>query len=393
MADGANGSGSPLQKRQRTSRKCKKQNVHDISREESEDEDGLEDGTSNSGFSMLQMQQFASIFSTAIESAFALYQNASVVPPTSKQHGGAHEDERESGEEDDDDTKKGEEDDKITAYDKIINNLLGNKETVGPEISEKVARLLEMCLGPALDEKVAKEKRDLFPRPANIENLRVPRLNSVIYKKVTKEHQWSDRMMQQIQSFLVAGMAAVASQAEQAMKLRAWYNGLSEEEKDNLPAELKNLGKSYVTLMDATLLFTKTMNELTTLRRKIIKNDLVEPYKSLLDEEKNPATALWLAGNDVHAAIRKVKDNAFLAEKITTKTSWASNDKRQRSQPYERRSFGRGGGQSDQHRDRSHSRGSKDGFRGNSRGRGSGQHNRSRSEYSDRRDFYRRDPC
>lgn len=96
----------------------------------------------------------------------------------------------------------------------------------------------------------------MFPRPANIKNLRVPRLNPVIYKKVMREHERSDRMLQQVQSFLVAGMAAVASQAKHAMKLRAAYNRLKEKEKHNLPAELKTLDKSYV---------TKTMNELTTL--------------------------------------------------------------------------------------------------------------------------------
>lgn len=63
-------------------------------------------------------------------------------------------------------------------------------------------------------------------------------------------------------------------------------------------------------------MFTKTMNELTTFRRKVIKNDLVESYESPMDDEKNPANPLWLAGNNVHAAIRKEKDNAFLAERL-----------------------------------------------------------------------------
>lgn len=43
----------------------------------------------------------------------------------------------------------------------MIESLLSNQEAVGPEISGKVARRLEMCLGPALDDKVAKEKEVL----------------------------------------------------------------------------------------------------------------------------------------------------------------------------------------------------------------------------------------
>lgn len=210
--------------------------------------------------------------------------------------------------------------DEVDDYDKSIEDILGKQETVGPGLSEKVTRVLEKCLRPALDEKMAKEKRDTYPRPGNVVNLAVTRLNQEIYKRISGERQWADKAMQQIKSFMVAGLTAVGYQAELALKVWTWVNGLKEEEKERLPLEKLQMAKAYVGMMEAAILMTRAMGEVTSLRRKIIKNELIEPYKSLVDD-KNPASPAWLAGDDVHSAIRKAKENAALADKITAKSN------------------------------------------------------------------------
>lgn len=378
--------------------KDKNRPVHDISEESSGDEggSGKNKPSDEPGFSTNQMQQFASILSQAMGSALASVsgwqsQNALRDASFGDKDGGAHEDEEKDS--DSEDKGEGRELDEVDEYDKSLDNLIENRETFGPEISEKVGRVLSKCLGPALDEKVAKEKRDSYPRPENVKNLGVPRLNPEIYKRISGERQFADKAMQQIQSFSMAGMTAVGYQAELAWSIRNWFNSLKEEEKEKLPPELHKLGKMYVSLMDALLLFTRAMWETTSLRRKIVKNELVEPYKSLVDDEKNPASPEWLAGNDVHAAIRKAKDNAVLADKITAKSNWSGGN-RKRSHSSDRRGArsgfggmgavnqGRGGGhyRQDSDRGRSKSRPS------SSRGRGYDNNNG-----NDRRDFYRRD--
>lgn len=65
--------------------------------------------------------------------------------------------------------------DEVDNYDKSIDSIIGNQE--GPDLLEKVGRVLEKCLGLALDEKMVKEKRKLYPKPGNIVNSSVPRLN------------------------------------------------------------------------------------------------------------------------------------------------------------------------------------------------------------------------
>lgn len=39
---------------------------------------------------------------------------------------------------------------------KELSNLLGDAKITGPEISERISRLLERCLGKPLDEKIVK---------------------------------------------------------------------------------------------------------------------------------------------------------------------------------------------------------------------------------------------
>lgn len=214
------------------------------------------------------------------------------------------------------------EDEQLDEYEKALMTLLGDNKVTGPAISNKVGRLLERCLGAPLDDKVLKEKRDAYPRPENIANLKVPRTNSLIFNKATVGHQNLDRGMQLTQSYLVGGIVAVGRQAEKLLGLRKWAASLDEREKESLPEEIGNLTGIYVELMDSLILFVRAMGDMTNTRRKMFRGDLLEPYKSLMEEGQNPPSPDWLAGEDVHAAICKAKANAFAAEDLTRRNKW-----------------------------------------------------------------------
>lgn len=213
-------------------------------------------------------------------------------------------------------------DEEMDDYEKSLLALLGDAKLTGPDISDKIGRLLQRCLGNPLDEKVVKLKRDEYPRPDNVNNLQVPRTNPIIFKKASTDHQALDRGLQVTQSYLVGGISAVGRQAERMLKLRTWASNLGEDEKDNLPEEVSQLTDGYVNLMDSLILLVRVMGDLTTIRRRMFKNNLVEPYKALMDEDKNPPSAEWLGGEDVHGAIRKAKANAGLADDICNRNKW-----------------------------------------------------------------------
>lgn len=218
---------------------------------------------------------------------------------------------------------------------------LGDNKVTGPEISEKIGRLLERCLGSPLDEKAVILKRDAFPRPENITNLNVPRTNPEVFTKASIDHQNLDRGLQLTQSYLVSGIIAVARQAENLLGLRSWVTGLDAEERERLPEKFPKLTAMYTDLMDSIILFVKSMGDLTTIRRRMFKNDLVEPYRSLMEEDKNPPSADWLAGDDIHGAIRKAKANASLTEDIARKGKWQkksfNKNSRNFGKPYDKK--------------------------------------------------------
>lgn len=230
-------------------------------------------------------------------------------------------------------------DPELDDYEKELSALLGDDKVTGPEISERISRLLDRCLGNPLDEKVVKLKREAYPRPENVANLKVPRTNPIIFSKITTEHQGLDRAMQITQSYLVAGITAVGCQAEKLLGLRTWAASLEQEEKDNMPEQVQQLTGIYVHLMDSLILLIGTMSDMTGLRRRMIRNDLVEPYKSLMEDEKNPPTPDWLGGDDVPAAIRKAKANAGLADDLARRGKWPrrnfNRNNRGNSRPYE----------------------------------------------------------
>lgn len=376
----------------RSSKTKSKKDAHNISEESSEGEDtGKEKSVRGGSFSARQMKDFATMISATMGSAFAQASSVHVLavlqfPPKSSQDGRDLSNvQHESSDEN--------EPDEIDDYDKSLENMLGDQEVVGPALSEKVARVLGKCLGTALDEKMVKEKRELYPHPLNIENFSVPRLNPEIYKRISGEHQFGDKALLRVKSYLVASMTSVGQQAELALKVRSWYNRLKEEERECFPNKLGKMAKTYVRLMDTSVLMTRAMWETTSLRRKIIKNELIEPYKSLVDDEKYPASPAWLVGNDVHSAIKKAMENAALANKITAKSSWSGGNKR--SQCSDRGGFRPGFGSGQHNRSSSggnHGRqDSGNQTRGAPRGRGNGGNRGRNFDACDGQDFYRWD--
>lgn len=80
---------------------------------------------------------------------------------------------------------------------------------------------------------------------------------------------------------MVSRIIAVARQAEKLLNLRTWAASLEAEEKEKLPHQINKLTAMYVELMDSLILFVKSMRDLTSIRRRMFKNDLVEPFRSL----------------------------------------------------------------------------------------------------------------
>lgn len=141
-------------------------------------------------------------------------------------------------------------------------------------------------------------------------------------------------------------------QAEKLLGIRNWAATLDDADKEHMPEEIKNLTGMYVELMDSLIMFVRVMGDMTNIRRKMFRADLLEPYKSLLEDDKNPPSPDWLAGEDVHGAIRKAKANASIADDLGRKNKWPKkpfhfNRNSGTNKPYDhnkRKSFGNDNG-------------------------------------------------
>lgn len=196
--------------------------------------------------------------------------------------------------------------------------------------------------------------------------------------------------MQVTQSYHVGGITAVGRQAEKLLGLRTWAAGLDDREKEALPEQIQQLTAIYVHLMDSLIMLVRAMGDMTNFRRRMFRNDLVEPYKSLMEDDKNPPTPDWLAGEDVPGAIRKAKANAGIADDIARRGKWPKKTYNRNSRNYNARPYNNNSGKKrnqnymprrDEHQD------SYNHAQNSSRGRG--RHKNS----GDRRgqDFWRRD--
>lgn len=139
--------------------------------------------------------------------------------------------------------------------------------------------------------------------------------------------------------------------------------------------------------MDSLILLIRTMSDLTNhRRRRRRRNDLVEPYKTLMEDEKNPPTPDWLGGDDVPAAIRKAKANAGLADDIARRGKWPKKSFNRNSKNFGKPYDLSNKKKNPQYNPRDNDSNHQGGYRSSSRGRGEHRNSNER-----RSDFYRRD--
>lgn len=58
-----------------------------------------------------------------------------------------------------------------------------------------------------------------------------------------------------------------------------------------------------------------------------------------MEEDKNPPSADWLGGDDIHRAIRKAKANAVLTEDIARKGEWLKKSFNRNSINYSNKTY------------------------------------------------------
>ena len=105
-----------------------------------------------------------------------------------------------------------------TALLKAIAQDLNLKEKTGPAIKGKLAEVVNALLKDKMSAEALKAKIDNYVRPENIEGLRTPKVNPLIWNQISASMRTQDAGSQKNQNMLVASMIAMAKTADIVMK-------------------------------------------------------------------------------------------------------------------------------------------------------------------------------
>lgn len=176
-------------------------------------------------------------------------------------------------------------------------------EKTGPATSETLAKILESLLKEKLPEEKVQEKVNSYVRPENVQGLRTPRVNPLIWNQISNQSKTNDSKTQKSQQAVIAGVVAMIKATDIILK-----------------SELKD-DKALITLMTDSIALTLQGNHyLNTSRRKAMKNDLNKDYAALCSSAPVDNTSEYLFG-DLSKLAKDITDANKLTKKVISPSS------------------------------------------------------------------------
>lgn len=205
-------------------------------------------------------------------------------------------------------------------------------EKTGDEVDEGLVKLMDGLLKDKLQEDKVQTRIEKYPRPGNVEGLRTPRLNPLIWNQIPAQVRTSDSKSQKSQNALVASIVAMIKAT----------NLVLEQEDEHATAKDKAV---VSTLTDAITLAMQCFHDMNSSRRQAMKKDLHRDYAALCTSTTIPPTSEYLFG-DLSKLTKDISDANKLAKKVRPQQARAHNRKystssqrnqgNRRYQPYQR---------------------------------------------------------
>lgn len=209
------------------------------------------------------------------------------------------------------------------------------QEPTGPEVSEKLSKIVENRMRKSMGKDVLIEKEKHYPVPKNCQALATPILNEEIRSKVNAGAKSRDIRLFYIQKAVLKAATAVTQITDSLVK-----------DKGNRSLDQKDILRKAT---DALALLGHASQELSARRKEAIRPDLKPKYWSLCQPETTPVTSK-LFGDDISKAVKDARQ----ADEVTKEFSknWKRGQKNfnprinYRRGNFQSRPYGRGGYQS-----------------------------------------------
>ena len=208
-------------------------------------------------------------------------------------------------------------------------------EKTGDEVDEGLVKLMDGLLKDKLQEDKVQTRIEKYPRPRNVEGLRTPRVNPLIWNQIPAQVRTSDSKSQKSQNALVASIVAMVKAT----------NLVLQQEDEHATAKDKAV---VSTLTDAITLAMQCFHDMNSSRRQAMKKDLHRDYAALCTSSTIPPTLEYLF-EDLSKLTKDISDANKLAKKVRPQQARAHNRKYSTSsqrnqgngryQPYQRFSY------------------------------------------------------
>ena len=172
------------------------------------------------------------------------------------------------------------------------------REKTGAAITDGLAGIIASLLKEKMAEEKIQSKIEKYPRPSNVEALRTPRVNHLIWNQLPAQVRTHDSKTQKSQNALVASLVAMIRATELALK----------ESKGN---------KELVTCMtDAIALAIQGLyHDMNNTRRQAMKKELNKDYAALCNSTTVDASSEFLFG-DLSKLAKDITDANKLTKKM-----------------------------------------------------------------------------
>ena len=190
-------------------------------------------------------------------------------------------------------------------------------------VDEELANIVNCLLKDKIPDEKTQAKVDQYPNPANIEGLRTPRVNPLIWSQLPAQVRTQDSKHQKSQNSLVAAVVAITKATDIVLK---------QNQSDN-----KEL---LTTLTDSIALALNCLHDMNSPRRQLMKKDLHRDYAALCNATTVPSSSEFLFrdlsktdANKLTKKVRPASHSSSRGRKSTFTNHYSANQNR-RFAPY-----------------------------------------------------------
>ena len=193
-------------------------------------------------------------------------------------------------------------------------------EKTGNAVDEELAQIVNGLLKDKIPDEKTQTKVEQYPKPANIEGLRTPRVNPLIWNQLPAQVRTQDSKYQKTQNSLVASLVAITKATDIVLK---------QNKADN---------KELLThLTDGIALAMNCLHDVNNTRRQSMKKDLHRDYAALCNTTKVPASSEHLFG-DLSKLTKDIADANKLTKRVRPLSAHSTRGRKSTGQYYSNQS-------------------------------------------------------